>query len=372
MNVTVLGGGNIGMSLVGEISRIKSYDVTLYTSKPELFGTRMDVADDERNMIFKSGVFCATNDLNAAVKDADVILCTLPAFMRKKLIEDISGIIKNTVVIGFVPGYGGAEMYCKELIEKGVTIFGLQKVPYVSRTREVGRTAGIMARKNKLFVAAIPCSNTEKIAEMLEDMLLIKTVPLKNYMAATLLPGNPLLHTSGSYVYLKNYEKGYHFPEQIYYYQSWTDECSEIICSFSDEMMNICKAIPLDLSEVQSIQEYYESPTPKDLTVKFHSIPSFYPLTLPMMHDDKGFMPDFNSRFYTEDIPFGVCILKGLAVMADIKTPTIDLILDWYYRMTGKRYFMSDGSFGEDINETAIHQLFGINTLDQLKEFYLR
>lgn len=372
MNITVLGGGNIGMSLVGEISRIKGYEVTLYTSKPEKFSKVIDVVDDERNMTFKSGEFSSTDSLESAVSDADVLLCTLPAFMRKKLIEDIAPIIKPTAALGFVPGYGGAEMYCKELLDKGVTIFGLQKVPYVSRTKVVGKAAGIMARKPKLYVAAIPCSKTAEIAELLEDMLLIKTQPLKNYMAATLLPGNPLLHTSGSYVYLNNYEKGFHYPEQIYYYQSWTDECSEVICNFSDEMMSICNALPIDLSEVQSIQEYYESPTPKDLTVKFHTIPSFQPLTLPMLHDEQGFMPDFDSRFYTEDIPFGVCILKGLALIANIETPTIDAILDWYYRMTGKEYFLPDGSFGKDINETAVHQLFGITTAEQIKEFYYR
>ncbi|MDE6501602.1 MAG: NAD/NADP octopine/nopaline dehydrogenase family protein [Ruminococcus sp.] len=372
MNITVLGGGNIGMSLVGEISRIKGYDVTLYTSKPEKFDSRIDVVDDERNMTFKSGVFKSTANLREAVVDADVLLCTLPAFMRKKLIEDITEDIKPTAVLGFVPGYGGAEMYCRNLLDKGVTIFGLQKVPYVSRTKEVGKVAGIMARKTKLYVSAIPCSKTDEIAELLEDMLLIKTQSLKNYMSATLLPGNPLLHTSGSYVYLKDYKKGYHYPEQIYYYQSWVDECSKVICDFSDEMMSICKALPIDLSEVQSIQEYYESPTPQKLTVKFHTIPSFQPLTLPMIHDEEGFMPDFNSRFYTEDIPFGVCILKGLALIVNVETPTIDAILDWYYRMTGKQYFLADGSFGKDINETAVHQLFGIDSPEKIKEFYNR
>lgn len=116
---------------------------------------------------------------------------------------------------------------------------------------------------------------------MLEDMLLMKCVRLKNYMVATLLPGNPLLHTSGSVVYLDNYKKGQMFPEQIYYYQPWTDECSEFLCRFSDEMMEVCEKLPIDLTEVESIQKYYESPTPKDLTRKFHEIPSYNALLLP-------------------------------------------------------------------------------------------
>ena len=81
-----------------------------------------------------------------------------------------------------------------ELIQKGMTVFGLQKVPYVARTKEPGKIAGLMSKKNKILVAALPHDRTDEVADMLEDMLLMKCVRLKNYMAATLLPGNPLLH----------------------------------------------------------------------------------------------------------------------------------------------------------------------------------
>lgn len=370
MNVTIIGGGNIGMCLAGEISRVRGYEVTLYASNPGQFADTIEVIDEERDITFKSGNICTTDDLQKAISDADVILCTFPAHIRKMLIEQIEPFIKSDAILGFIPGYGGAELYCRKLIEKGVTIFAMQKVPYVARTKERGKIAGLWSRKNKLFVAALPHVKTIEIAGMIEDMLLIKCIPLNNYMAATLLPGNPLLHTSGSVVYLDNYKNGQVFPEQIYYYRSWDDKCSEMICKFSDEMMKVCEMIPLDLSEVKSIQEYYESPTPCDLTRKFHTIPSFHNLLLPMKNVNGGFVPDFSSRFYTEDIPNGVCIIKALALLVGVETPTIDYILDWYYRMTGKEYFLKDGSFGKDIMETAIPQINGIGTLDELKEFY--
>ena len=137
-------------------------------------------------------------------------------------------------------------------------------------------------------------------------------------------------------------------------------------------MINICNALPIDLTGVQSIQDYYESQTPEELTKKFHNIPSFQSLLLPMIKTEKGYIPDFTSRYYTEDIPFGVCILKALALIAGVKTPTIDMILDWYHRMTEKEYFCTDGRFGKDILETAIPQLFGINTKKDIADFYLR
>ena len=48
MKVTIIGGGNIGMCLAGEISRIKGYDVTLFASNPKLFNKKIQVVDDEK------------------------------------------------------------------------------------------------------------------------------------------------------------------------------------------------------------------------------------------------------------------------------------------------------------------------------------
>lgn len=372
MKVTVLGGGNIGMCLVGEISRVKGYEVTLFTSTPELFDKQIKVVDEEKEITYTSGCFSVTSDLESAVLEADIVLCTFPAFMRKSVIEKMENYMKSNAFLGFFPGYGGAEYYCDRLIKKGITIFAVQKVPYVARTKEKGKVAGLMSKKTSLLIAAMPTQKVDIISRIVEDMLLIKCNVLNNYMEATLLPGNPLLHTSGSYVFLKNYKKGEVFASPIYYYQSWDDECSRVICSFSEELFAICEKIPMDLSGVKTIQEYYEADTPEKLTRKFHSIPSFKPLLLPMKKVDNGYIPDFSSRFYTEDIPYGVCIIKALALLTQIETPTVDIILDWYTKMTGKVYFEKDNSFGKDIEETAIPQLFGINNVDDLKHFYIQ
>lgn len=179
--------------------------------------------------------------------------------MRSAFIEKAEQYIKPSATIGFIPAYGGAEFFCKKMIKKGVTVFGLQKPPYICRTKERGKIADLMSKKKELLLATLPNEKAKETAMLLQDMLGIKTEVMPNYMNVTLLPGNPLLHTSGSYCYLKDYKKGDTYPQQIYYYQSWNDECSRIICAFSDEMMNICDRIPIDLiypAELQEEEQY--------------------------------------------------------------------------------------------------------------------
>ena len=76
--------------------------------------------------------------------------------------------------------------------------------------------------------------------------------------------------------------------------------------------------------------------------------------------------------FYTEDIPNGCVLSKHLSQFVGVETPTIDYVLDWYFQMTGKEYFQKDRSFGKDIMETTIPRIDGIQTVEDLVDFYTR
>lgn len=134
-------------------------------------------------------------------------------------------------MLGFVPGYGGAEFCCKKMCERGVTIFGLQRVPYVARVNETNDEiiAGILSKKKKLYAAAIPYNKTQEISNIIEGLLDIPCEALKEYLAITLAPSNPLLHISGLYNVFKNYKEGDVFKERLSFYEEWNDFTSELL-----------------------------------------------------------------------------------------------------------------------------------------------
>ncbi len=57
-----------------------------------------------------------------------------------------------------------------------------------------------------------------------------------------------------------------------------------------------------------------------------------------MKCDGDGFVPDFEHRYFTEDIPYGMLLLKYMAQLTGVETPAIDTVLEWGGRMTGTRY----------------------------------
>ena len=53
----------------------------------------------------------------------------------------------------------------------------------------------------------------------------------------------------------------------------------------------------------------------------------------PMVEVEGGVKPAVNSRLFWEDIPFGLCILKDLALRMGIPTPSIDFMIRWHQQV---------------------------------------
>ena len=64
-------------------------------------------------------------------------------------------------------------------------------------------------------------------------------------------------------------------------------------------------------------------------------------------------MPDFSSRFLTEDIPFGLCIVKSIAELMNIPTPWIDELVTWGQKKMGKEYIVAGHLTGRDVAESG-------------------
>lgn len=371
MNITIVGAGNMGLAMTSYLANKGEHKVTLYTSKPmPAFITMNDVEGGIRQ---STDNFIATDSMDDAFLNADIVFCTYPAFLRMAFIKCVSGYLKPGSRIGFVPGYGGAEFACKELIEKGVIVFGLQRVPYVARFEKKPDEliAGILSKKSTLYLATIPYAYTEETAGMVESLLDIPCKALGEYLSITLAPSNPLLHITGMYTAFKDYKDGDTYPSEIPFYEQWTDETSEILFRYDAEVQEICKALsPLDLRDVVPLPIYYESPTPHDMTHKLQSIESFKAVRVPLKLDGNSYVPDLGSRMFVEDFPFGVCILKAFALILNIDTPVIDMMLDFYKRMSGIEYFKADGSYGKDILDTGIPQNFGLLTKEDIINYY--
>ena len=366
MNICIIGGGNMGTALAAYF--YESYnDVVIYSKNAEKFCRSIEAIDIISDEKIIAEVF-ATNDLSKAVSTADIICITYPSFMLQEIFDDIAPLLRADTIVGVIPGTGGVEFFSKPL--KNNTVFGLDRVPCVARIKEYGK-AVYHSKKKSVRVAALPSSQTQKVCEVLNDMLDFEFSPLNNYLTLTFTPSNPTLHTSRTYTMFKDYVNGDFYDRKFLFYKEWTMDASEMLHGMDMEIHDTCDALDgIDLSGVIPILTHYESETPKQMTDKIRSIKSLSQIVSPMKEVDGGFIPDFSSRFFIEDFPYGLMILKGFAQIAGIKTPNMDKVIRWHGERLGQNYIDENGEILQD-NDSITPQKYGINTVQDVYDFYL-
>lgn len=370
MNICIVGGGNIGTAMGSYIKSSGDNKLTYKTSDPSKWNKTITYIYKESGNTSQFDIDCITKDPKEAYENADMIIITLPSFMIENAVEEMKLFVRKGTMVGVVPGSGGCEFYCKELIDNGVIFFGMDRVPCVSRLEEYGNKV-VASKKKKSRAVAIPNSESQRIAGILSNILDMDIEPLKNYLTVTFTPSNPIVHTSRLFAMFNDATKDTELNSQILFYGEWDDFSSEIMLKCDAELHKICDAFEkLELDGVIPLDIHYEIDSVVGLTKKIRSIESMNAMLSPLLENNGKFKIDLGSRYFIEDFPYGLCIIKGFGIIAGVETPTIDAILSWYERLGSKEYFI-DGKFvGRDLKKSAIPQNFGINTKEQVYMFY--
>lgn len=353
------------------INMLTRHYVTLCCSRPELWRGEIVLRDSVNGTISTIAGLNVTSDLAHCIPQADLILVTYPSFMRRDAIQQLTPYLQKGSMLGFIPGYGGVEFFIEPLVSRGVIVFGFDRVPCVSRadthTKSVNATFKTTCR-----LAAIPSMETERVCQSLEPLLGLSVMPLNNYLTVTLTPSNPILHTSRLYSLFHSYAPDHIFPDKKLFYGEWDLASSILLLECDREMQQLCSAARnVDVLGVVPLSVHYESETALEMTQKLRNIPTLKKIEAPLRRAHGGYAIDHGSRYFTEDFPYGLCVIKGFCIIYGIETPYIDQVLNWYQGLCGKEYFAGD-LLGRDIRDTSAPQVFGICTVDHVGSFYNR
>ncbi|NMV82489.1 MAG: hypothetical protein GX816_02935 [Erysipelotrichia bacterium] len=371
IKICILGGGNIGTLLLADLSRNKNVITLLHTSRPELWKKHIQVLKPTGELDFIGKVDVISNDPEATIGQADVIISTLPTNVLMDSTDIIKKHIKKGAMLGFIPGSGGKEFLFKDLISSGHVVFGFQRVHAISRISVYGESVYNLGRKDELFFGSIPSKESNKICKIFEKILKVKCHALPNYLSVTLVPSNQILHTSRLYSMFKNYCEGKFWNKETLFYKEWTDADSKVLLSCDRELQSmLLKLKNLDTSYIKSLKEHYGVENYKEMTVKISNIPAFSGIKSPMIQKEYGFIPDFNSRYFKEDFPFGLCVIRGFAEILNHKMPSVDRLLKWYEKNFFVSFYAGKNYDGESLKSLSLPQNFGIKSLKDIADFY--
>lgn len=386
MQVTICGGGNAAHTLAALISARQDYWVNIYTPlDDEVERWRQGIeAGGGITAIRQDGVLAGrpqqvSDDPSAVVPGSRLVLLALPAFAHEIILKDIAPFLDDGVWVGALPARGGFDWAARDVLDNGkrsVILFGLQTLPWACRIREYGREVVILGTKSEVDLAAWPPVYAAEVAALLSDLLGVLICPISNFLSLTLASTGQLIHPGVMYGLFRDWD-GRSYDEAPLFYQGIEATTAHILQQLSHEVQSLRTCLEerypaLDLSAVLPLYDwllrsYGDSIGDcSSLLNCFVTNSGYAGLRAPMRTTDEGLAPDFQARYLSEDVPYGLVVIRGIAELADLPMPNIDRVIAWAQEVLGKEYLVGGELRGRDIAASRAPQRYGHRSLDEL------
>ena len=328
MKICICGGGNLGHVVAGFVAAQSKHEVCLLTRQPERWSTQLTIEAPEGTTYtgHLSGIY---SDAKQAISDAQIILLCLPGYGIRDTLLQIKDYLRPDAAVGTVVSSTGFFFQAMDILPASQTLFGFQRVPFISRIEEYGHRARLMGYKDSLELAIEQSSNPESLRQVLQEMLRTPIHLLGSHYEVSLSNSNPLLHPSRLYSLWKDWHEGIVYDSVPLFYEEWTEEAAQLYISMDNELQALLELLPVSKGSIATVLDYYESIDTPSLACKLRSIEAFKGIAAPMKPVEGGFVPDFQSRYFTEDFPYGLAFVHRLAHEKGVPSPTIDMIYDW-------------------------------------------
>lgn len=327
MKICICGGGNLGHVVAGFVAAQNKHEVCLLTRHPEQWN--QDLLIEAPDTTYEGRLNGVVGDAKQAISNADIILLCLPGYAIRDTLLQIKDYLRPDAAVGTVVSSTGFFFQAMEILPASQTLFGFQRVPFISRVIEYGHRARLMGYKESLELAIERSTHPEILCETLSDILRTPIHLLSSHYEVSLSNSNPLLHPSRLYSLWKDWHSGIVYDRIPLFYEEWTDEAAELYINMDNELQALLDTLPVRKGSIATVLDYYESTDAASLAQKLRSIEAFKGILSPMIKVEGGYVPNFQSRYFTEDFPYGLAIVHRLAHEKGVPSPTIDMIYDW-------------------------------------------
>jgi len=258
-----------------------------------------------------------TLDPKEASEFSNTVLLIVPAYAHRPFAEFCGPYLTKNHTVVIMPGTLGAMEFSTLVAEfgvSGITVGEVDTAPYVCRkTSKAG--AVIWGEVTRLGLGVLPASKTDDVADEVRA-LFPGIVPYKDVMECGLSSMNPVVHPAGVLMNAGRVE--YSRGEFYFYEEGVSSSVAKVIEKVDSERLAIGSALGYDLTPVgQAFHDAGFGPTGSI----WEAINGSHMLTRLKAPGS------LDSRWLTEDIPYGIATWSKIGKQFGIDTPIIDSIV---------------------------------------------
>ena len=320
--VTVLGGGNTAFSVAARLSHL-GHSVCLL-EHPDFSGiveplSRTKVITLEG--VLETGPISIekiTVDPREALDFSDLLLLIVPAYAHRPFAELCGPYVKDHHTTVIMPGTLGSLEWKQVMSEFGlpnVTIGEVDTAPYVCR-KTSNLSAVIWGEVSTLGLGVFPATETEKVEGMVGS-LFSNISSYKDVVECGLSAMNPVVHPAGV---LMNAGRVEYSRGDFYFYEEGVSlSVAKVIEQVDSERRNIGRALGYELTSVGDAFHRAGFGPAGNIWEVINGSHMLTRLKAP---------GSLQSRWLTEDIPYGISLWSKLGNQYGVATPVMDSLVN--------------------------------------------
>jgi len=336
----VLGTGNSGHAFAADIA-LKGFSVNL-ADVPQ-FKANLDAIAEKGGIEIKGVVSqgfaklnLVTTNLEKAIKGVDIIILGAPANAHEPYSRALAPYLEDDQFVVFISNFG-ALRFRQWMTELGVKPNAVpvetQSLIYATRSPEPG-SVEVFGTKSELGTAALPASRT---AEFLEKISVIfpQWNAVDNVLYTSFNNMNPIVHPPMTLLNTGRIEstagRGWNL-----YGDGATQSVAHVMEAMDGERMSlaaVCGVSSVSLKDSFTTMYKHLGIRAETLSQVLRSSPIHANPTLP------GTPSSMNTRYLTEDVPFGMVPWSSMGRMWGAPTPTCDALIQIASVIGGVNYF---------------------------------
>jgi opine dehydrogenase len=325
-SLTILGGGNTAFAVAANLA-LRGYDITL--CEHPSFAWTLDPIRETGAIklvgIAEQGVgkiSQLTTDSRIALQN-DLLLLIVPAYAHKPFAEFCAPYLRDGHMVVIMPGTLGALEFAHIVRQMGnhsnIIFAETDTAPYVCR-KTAPDAATVWGVVSGLGLGVVPTLQTEHVAEALEAIFTVDgrsgsrsaVQPYPNVLACGLSAMNPVVHPPGVLMNAGRIE--YARGDFYFYEEGVTPAVTQAIYAVDAERRAIGQALGLDLAPVDAAFHNAGFGPKGDLWATINGSRMLTQLRAPGA---------INTRWLTEDAPYGLAAWSLLGEQLGVSTPVM-------------------------------------------------
>lgn len=319
--ITVLGGGNTAFSLAANLA-LGGIDVLMW-EHPQFAWTLDPIRESLTIHLDGAGRSGAarlagvTTDPAEALRWSDLLLCSVPSYAHQPFIDELGPHLRPGHVLTLLPGNMGSLAFATALRSagiEGVIVVESDTAPFVCRKMAPDR-ATIWGTVSNLGLGVFPASQTREVLPELQTIFPGASA-YRNVLETGLSAMNPVVHPAGVLMNAGRIERSR--GEFYFYDEGVTPAVVTAIEAVDAERLMIGRAYGYELTPVAEAFHSAGFGPAGDLWSVINGSKMLTALRAP---------GQINTRWLTEDIPFGLCTWSALGAAVEVETPVIDALI---------------------------------------------